>query len=207
MAEVTAAKLITPTALLSYPWLDKPQPLAKDAKPGTKEKYSATLIFPAGTDINALRKAALAVAEAKWPGKVQEMIEASKKSIAAGGPMTFRLPFRSDAKPGYPDGCTFINCRGNTAPGLVYAHAAPGKTTPEPVPADKVKEVFYPGAKVRGSVTAFAYDNSGNKGISFGLNNLQKVAEGERMDSRVAAEDEFTADLSAAPADLASLIG
>jgi hypothetical protein len=28
------------------------------------------------------------------------------------------------------------------------------------------------------------YDTNGNKGVSFGLNNLQKIAEGERIDGR-----------------------
>jgi len=65
---------------------------------------------------------------------------------------------------------------------------------------------MYPGAGVRASVSAFAYDSNGNKGVSFALNNMQKVSEGERLDGRAAADDEFTADLSSAPADISGLI-
>jgi hypothetical protein len=51
---------------------------------------------------------------------------------------------------------------------------------------------------VRFSGNAYAYNQAGNKGITFGLNNVQKVADGERIDGRAEASEEF-ADLSAAP--------
>lgn len=187
-------KVITPVGTLSYPHLDKPQ---KAQKPGDKEKFSATLVFVPGADLKTLQVAALAAAEERWPGKAAEMFA---KSI-------LRSPFRKDAEAkGYEAGSVFINCRSEQQPGCVYAHAAPGSTKPEVVPQEKIKEVFYPGAKVRFSVRAFVYDSNGNKGVSFALNNVQKVGEGERLDNRVAAEDEFTADMNAAPADLDSLL-
>jgi hypothetical protein len=65
---------------------------------------------------------------------------------------------------------------------------------------------MYPGAQVRGSVSAFGYDYQGNKGVSFGLNNLQKLGEGERIDGRVAADAEFDVDMSESPADLEHLL-
>lgn len=34
---------------------------------------------------------------------------------------------------------------------------------------------------------------NGNNGVSFSLGNLQKVADGPRMDGRLSAADEFTA--------------
>jgi hypothetical protein len=43
--------------------------------------------------------------------------------------------------------------------------------------------------------------------VSFALNNVQFIADGKRLDSRVSADDEFDAVLSEAPADLSSLIG
>ena len=90
-------------------------------------------------------------------------------------------------------------------PGIVYAHAGPdGK--PARMAQEQIKGEMYPGVIVRASVTAFAFDTDGNKGVSFGLNNLQKVRNGERIDGRVAAENEFDIDLSQEPVDLDKLI-
>lgn len=197
MSETTKPKVrvITPEGILSYPHLDAPQ----KAEEGKKAKFSATIIFPAGTDLTALKAAAAqAVVEKYGPTKAAELLKPDS---------SFKKPFRTDvSEKGYPEGSTFINARSDNKPGAVYNRAIPGTKTPEQIPVDKVKEELYPGAKVRASVTAFTYDNNGNRGVSFALNNVQKLGDGTRLDSRVAAEDEFDADLSAAPADLSSLI-
>ena len=52
---------------------------------------------------------------------------------------------------------------------------------------------IYSGCIVRASLNAFAYDRAGNRGISLGLNNIQKLADGERLDGRLKAEDDFEA--------------
>jgi hypothetical protein len=59
---------------------------------------------------------------------------------------------------------------------------------------------------VRAQLRAFSYDSNGNKGVSFALNNIQKLGDGERLDNRQAATDAFEADLSAAPADISALL-
>ena len=51
----------------------------------------------------------------------------------------------------------------------------------------------YCGCKVRATLSVFAYDKAGNRGISFGLNNVQKLGDGERLDGRLRAEDDFEA--------------
>jgi hypothetical protein len=204
--EATTTSVITPKAILSYPvFFEAKQDLDDDGKPKGKPKFSGTLIFPAGTDLSALKKAALAAAEVKWPGKVTAMIEASRRSISEGGAPTFRMPFRTDvSNKGYPEGSTFINARSERRPGLVYATGQNGK--PDLVQLDKVTEVFYPGAIVRASLAFYAYDRQGNKGVGVGLNNVQKLADGERLDSRISADQEFDVDMSATPADLSSLV-
>ena len=190
----TPTKLRTPQAILSYPHLDQPQ---KTRKPTDKAKYSATLVFAPGTDLSAMKAAVAAVAEERWGSKAVDMLK--KGSL--------RSPFRTDAEAkGYAEGSTFINVRSETQPGLVYRHAEPGTTKPAKVAPEDIKKVFYPGAIVMGHVSAFAYDTDGNKGVSFGLNHLQKVAEGERIDSRVDEQDAFEADLNAAPAELKDLM-
>lgn len=187
-----ATAVITPVFTLSYPHLDVPQTDDKG-----KKKYSACLVFAPGTDLTALEQAVFAAAEEKFPGKGAEML---KKQI-------LKNPFRKDAAAkDYPEGSIFLNVRTEQKPGLVYPHADPATKKPARVPDEKIKETFYPGAQCRASLRAFSYDVSGNKGISFALNNVQKVADGERIDHRKAAEDEFSADMNAAPADIDSLL-
>jgi hypothetical protein len=72
------------------------------------------------------------------------------------------------------------------------------KQRPGIVAADNVtpivdSEDFYPGCYARATITAYAYDNVG-KGVAFGLQNLKFVRDGERLDSRTDAADDF-ADL------------
>ena len=108
---------------------------------------------------------------------------------------------------GYPEGSTFINVRSNQQPGMVYPWpASPGSKVPAVVPPEKVAETFYPGCYVVASLTAYGFEAEGKKGPTFGLNNLQWVKDGERLDNRRKAEEEFVASLDAAPADLADLM-
>lgn len=191
--------VVTPKATLSYPHLDVPQ---AGQKPGDKAKYSATLIFPDGADLAPLAAAVLAAAEEKYGAKAAEMLRTG----------ALKSPFRKDAEAkGYAPGSVFINTRSERKPGLVYLHAGAEKSTdgkllPARIPEDKVKEDLYPGCFVRAQLRAFAYDTSGNKGVSFALNNVQKLGDGERIDDRQDATQAFDADLSAAPAGLDGLI-
>ena len=209
MADTPNTKVTTPKAMLSYPHIAKAQEQKNDD--GTvkgKPKYSAALVFAKGEDLTALRKAAAAAGEAKWPGKFQQMVEESRKSVAAGGRVKFNLPFRMDGEDkGYPEGSVFINVRTEQKPGCVYPYAETGSNKPAVIPDDKIEAELYPGCFVRATVVAFGYDREGNRGVSFALNNLQKLGEGERLDNRKAAVDEFEVDLSAAPADLDTLLG
>jgi ssDNA-binding protein len=206
-----STKVITSICTLSYPHLDKPQ---KGQKESDEPKYSAALVFtpehqatPEGKAcIAALQEAAIAAATdkfgASWTlptGVVISIADALREQVLSS-------PFRKDAlAKGYPAGSLFLNVRSAKQPGTVYAHAGnDGK--PEKVPQDKIVEVFYAGAQVRVSLAAFGYNHGVKKGVSFGLNNIQKIAEGPRFDSRVAAEDDFSVDLSQAPADLNSLV-
>lgn len=183
-----ATKIITPEAILSYPHLVKPQA----AEEGGKEKYSASFVFPKGTDLSGMKKAMIAAAKEKFGDKGVEMLR--KK--------TLRSPFRDDpedvAKKGYAEGSVFVNARSDRKPGVVSVYKDPkNPTKPAVIPDDQVEEALYPGSVVKGSLVAFYYERKGNKGIGFALNNIQKVREGDRLDSRVNAQDEFEADESA----------
>jgi hypothetical protein len=214
MSDVKTSNLVTQVAMLSYPWLDRPQKPQKDSMNQTP-KYSAVFVFEEGTDLSELRAAAIEVAKAKWgdtvklpaaggkPGKVVSMEDAIFKLGI------YRHPFRNDGEAkGYPEGSTFINARSERQPGMVYLWPEPGTNPPKPakIPLDKIREVLYPGCKVRGLFNAFAYEGQGGKpGVSFALQHVQKMGEGERLDSRIAAEDAFEVDLNAEPASLEDL--
>ena len=172
--------LHTPAGRLSYPHLDTPQ----TGFDGGKPKYSASLIFEKGTDTTALEKAVEATAEDKWPKKARAMLRSGK----------LRNPIRDDfeEKPGYPEECTFISAKSDRQPGMVLNVKGPDGR-PKGVDPDDIRDTFYPGADVRFSVTPFAYDVNGNKGVSFALNNIQKLSDNDRIDGRVSAEDDFEA--------------
>ncbi|MDP7462894.1 MAG: DUF2815 family protein [SAR324 cluster bacterium] len=170
----------TPAGRLSYPHLDAPQTGFDGAKP----KYSASLIFEKGTDISVLEKLVLAAAEEKWPKKAKAMLSSGK----------LRNPIRDDweDKPGYPEGCAFISAKSDRQPGMVLNVRGPDGR-PKGVDPEDIRETFYPGANVRFSVSVYTYDVNGNRGVSFALNNIQKLSDNDRLDGRVSAEDDFEA--------------
>jgi hypothetical protein len=172
-----AEKLITPEAMLSYPALFEPK-----QTPSGELKYSCALVFPDGTDLSALKNAALAAIEERWGARATDMLQ--RKHV--------KWPFRNGAEKdslGYGPGTTFINVSSKQQPGLVDHYAgADGKPRPITDPAE-----IYPGCFVRASLRPFTYDTNGSRGVSFALGNLQKLRDGERIDGRVRPEDEFEA--------------
>ena len=43
----------------------------------------------------------------------------------------------------------------------------------------------------RASINFYAFNSNGNKGIACGLNNLQKIKDGEHLGGKMSAEDDF----------------
>lgn len=166
-------KIITPEFIASYPVLFEPK-----ADDRGELFYSVALVFPAGTDLEALKADAMAVGKAKWGAKY------------VPGP-SFHFPFRTDAEAkGYPEGSTFFSAKTKSKPGIVSRYAGPdGKPQVITDP-----EAIYPGVILRASIRFYAFESDKKKGVGVQLNNLQKVRDGERMDGRMKAEDEFDAD-------------
>ena len=46
----------------------------------------------------------------------------------------------------------------------------------------------------RASISFYAFNSSGNKGIACGLNNLQKIRDGEPLGGKASAESDFASD-------------
>jgi len=197
-------QLILQNVVLSFPHFDKAQ---EPQNPGDKPKFSGAFVLNAA-QVEQVKAAAIEVAVEKWgPTKGPQMVTTGGKGST----------IRTDlAKSGYdkiPGAAGYISARSEAQPGLVYRHADPASVTPEKpkgvaanVEKDKIRDVFYPGAKVNVSVTAFSYDKATNKGVGFALNHVQKWAEGDRLDGRKSIEETFEAEMAEAPASLQGLV-
>lgn len=176
-----AQRLKLPYGTLSYPALAEPRKVG-DA---TKATYSAVIIFPAGTDLSELEAACKAAAEEKWgEERTAKMLKAKalKWPIKSGD----EYAAKKDGQEFY-EGKQFVNLKSEEQPGLVGPRAGPDGR-PERMPPSE----FYPGCIVRASVAVYPFDHpQGGKGVGIGLNNLQFVKHGPRLDNRRRAEDEF----------------
>lgn len=174
---------VSPIGVISFPHLFNPKPPA----PGADPRYSMTLIFDEAAqktdEYKDLRAAVLEAARAKWGDKADGMIRNG----------SIRMPIRdADEKnyAGYEEGCKFVNFWSKQAPGIVD-----GKLN------DVLdREYVYPGALGRVTYKPFAYDTSGNRGVSLGLQNVQVTdVSTPRLDGRTAAKDDFGATASGEP--------
>ena len=167
---MAGSNVVTPEARVSYPNVFRP---GKPMNPANEPKYSLVLLFPKGQDLAALKAAVMAVMTEKFGPK-------------EGGawPKTWRNPFRDQGEKesqGYEDGAVFITASTKTRPGLVG---------PDMNPIIDESE-FYAGCYCRAQVRPYWYDNSGNKGIAFGLQNIMKTRDGEPLDGRMKAAEVF----------------
>ena len=49
----------------------------------------------------------------------------------------------------------------------------------------------YSGVYGRASINFYAFNSNGNRGIACGLNNLQKISDGDPLGGKTRAEDDF----------------
>ena len=78
----------------------------------------------------------------------------------------------------------FINANSATAPGIVDADRNVIITRSE----------VYSGVYGRASINFYAFNSNGNRGNACGLNNLQKVRDGEPLEGKSRAEDDFSTE-------------
>lgn len=105
----------------------------------------------------------------------------------------------------YPDdqfaGWELVRVKTKNQPGVVASFAGPDG---RPAKITDESEI-YGGCIVRCTINPNAYSVSGNNGVSFWLNNVQKMRDGDPLSggSRSRAEDDFTAvgDVSSAAVD------
>ena len=146
-----------------------------------KGKYSVCLLI-AKSDKATLDKVKSAI----------EAVKADPKSATIWGGKylaSFKSPLRdgdterdTQKSPEYK-GHYFINCNTSKKPDVVDQALNPIMD----------KSEVYSGCYGRASINFYPFNVDGNKGIAAGLNNVQKLADGERFGGGSRASDDFTA--------------
>ena len=182
-----AKRLITPAARAAYL-----KAITPEKNDDGVDKYACTFVFPTESEMSPQDKAKLKDLKLAVVGKAREVYGDKAAGMIKSGKLA--TPFHTDEEK-YPGMGEFFTARTDRKPGVVSTVPDP-KNNGKPMVITNEDEI-YSGMWVVGSVTVFAYDRKGKKGISFALGNLQKVGDAERWDNRRAAEDEFASDPNA----------
>lgn len=166
-------KVITGKVRFSYANVFEPKSIN-----GSDPKYSVSLIIPKEDKVTIDKiKAAIEVAKKEGLSKLGGKIPANLKTPLRDGDID-----RPD-DPAYANSY-FVNANSTIRPGIVDANLQPIIDSTE----------FYSGCYGRASIVFYAYNANGNKGIACGLQNLQKLEDGEPLGGRSRAEDDFGID-------------
>ncbi len=150
---------------------------------GGAPKYSVSLIIPK-SDTTTVAKINAAIEAAYEEGKSK--LKGNGKSVPSLS--IIKTPMRDGdiERPDDPSYANsyFINANSASAPGIVDADRNPIMERSE----------VYSGVYGRDSINLYAFNSNGNKGIACGLNNLQKIRDGEPLGGKSRAEDDFVSD-------------
>ena len=150
---------------------------------GGAPKFSVSLIIPK-SDTKTIEKIQAAIQAAYEEG--QGKLKGNGKSVPALSVLKTPLRDGDAERPddeAYAD-AYFINANSATAPGIVDADRNPILDRSE----------VYSGVYGRASINFYAFNSNGNKGIACGLNNLQKMKDGEPLGGKSRAEDDFATE-------------
>lgn len=150
------------------------------AQEGSDPKYQITMLFP---------KSDLATYQAIQAEINRVLQEGVQKVFGGQMPARPELPvYDGDGvkKNGEPfseecKGCWVVRASSKTKPSVVDINVQP---IIDP-------NAFYSGCYARATINFFAYNQKGNRGIGCGLNNIQKIADGEPLSGRTTAEEDF----------------
>lgn len=176
MSEVNSTKVITGKVRFCYVNVFEPTAMNE----GDTPKYNICILIPKN-DSTTVEKIKKAVEAAKEAGKAKI---ADKNGRI---PANLKLPLRDGdvERPDDPafEGMYFINANSMRKPSIVDRDLNPIMS----------KDEFYAGCYGRASINFYAF-NVTSKGIAAGLNNLQKLADGESLVGGSTAEEDFGGD-------------
>ena len=165
--------LMTPEFRVSFPIVFAPKKNDKG-----EDRYGVTMLFPKGADLSALKAAATQAAVDEWGADKTKW------------PKQIKFPFRDQSEKhydGYEPGAIFVNATSKGRPGLVNRQRD-----------DIIDQTeFYPGCYARATVTFKAYPARKTKQdvVACHVNNIQKLRDGNPLDGRTRAQDDFADDL------------
>lgn len=166
-------KVVTGEVRLSYANVWDPKSIN-----GGEPKYSVSLIIPK-SDKKTIEKINKAVEAA-----IQEGIGKFGGKIPPRGQL--KLPLRdgdTDKDDEAYANSYFVNANSRSKPGIIDAQVQPIMDRSE----------VYSGVYARVSLSFYAFNTNGNKGVACGLSNIQKTRDGEPLGGRTSAEAEFDA--------------
>lgn len=168
-------RVMTPKGRVAFPQVFSPKP----GPDGGNPKYSLTLLFDK---------------DAQKSPEFAKMKELAKKAMTdkwgATPPKGIHNPFKDAGEKeyqGFEAGVVYISPNSKEKPGLVNAQVE------DIIDASE----FYGGCYARARLTVFAWELKAQngavlkRGVSFGLDNIQKIADGEKFTSRTSAKDDF----------------
>lgn len=151
---------------------------------GSKEKYSVSLIIPKD-DTETINKIKAAIKAAYEEG--ESKLKGTGKSVPSL--KALKTPLR-DGDLERPDdeayaNSYFVNANATQKPGVF--DGLKNEITDE--------EEVYSGCYGRASISFYAYNAQGNKGIACGLNAIQKLKDGEPLGGRGNTKDDFDVEV------------
>jgi hypothetical protein len=171
-----STKVITGKVRFSYANVFEPTAM----QDGQTPKYNVSIIISKSDTktVEAIKKA------------IEAAKEAGKSKIADKNgkiPVNLKIPLRDgdEERPDDPayENSYFINANSERKPGIVDRDLNPIMS----------RDDFYSGCYGRASINFYAF-NVNSKGIACGLNNLQKLEDGERLAGGSSAEEDFGGD-------------
>jgi hypothetical protein len=157
-------KILTPKFRVSFPNIFKPSSFGEG-----EPKYSVTMLFEKGADLSKMKKLMNKTIKEKW---------------GSNPPKKMKKPFRKGSEKdleGYDDDTIFVTCSSKMPVGLVDRDRQPILSESD----------FYAGCYAHATVTCYSWDNNFGKGVAFGLQNIQKLEDGEPFSGRSNPEDDF----------------
>lgn len=179
---VKKKKLITPPFRAAFVNVAK----ARSAEEGGVPKFGVTAIWDT--------KSFGAKDKARWREIIAAMNEATMaefgkkvKDLPANFHRGIRSTDEKDNVSGFNEGDKFANLTSRMRPGIVDINR--DEISEDEGNLDKV----YSGCYMRATVTVYTYTTK-SKGVAIGLQNLQKIKDGPRLDARTNASDDFGDD-------------
>ena len=150
---------------------------------GGTPKYSVSLIIPK-SDTKTVAKIKAAIEAAYKEGEAK--LKGNGRTVPPLAALKTPLRDGDTERPDSPEyaNAYFVNANSSTAPGIVDADRQEILNRSE----------VYSGVYGRASINFYAFNANGNKGIACGLNNLQKIRDGEPLGGKSRAEDDFATE-------------